>query len=352
MRSRGRIQTRLPGTGAWGAEPQVVEVNLCLMSIDARWLEKPDLINMNHSRDDHPLHAAINARLAEIAAALPTPPFWYEAWTRLGSQATDRERLTVYRAVRDAGSVPEEAGFFLVAWMLDVLTDERAEEGLREIEERLKAVREKYGLEADTSADAEDVPNEYREAMQQSHEAWDALYVATLEEHDEHDMARLFLEDEEEFDERYETGRQFFHGPEDDDATEDDDWLNSLLEEVGSCMEPDSPMGPLGLRYREEEGFWEVWLYPTPVELVGGKHDGEVVVPGFSLDLEQLRECFDSVVSCHWNALGLNYPEGPHVAIEGVFQGREVYLQVLAYEPEGEEPGLKLDATRRRPRSE
>jgi hypothetical protein len=42
----------------------------------------------------------------------------------------------------------------------------------------------------------------------------------------------------------------------------------------------------------------------------------------------------------------------PHVAIEGVVQGREVYLQVLAYAPEGEEPGLKLDATRQRRRHE
>jgi hypothetical protein len=111
-------------------------------------------------------------------------------------------------------------------------------------------------------------------------------------------------------------------------------------------------MGPLGLRYREEEGFWEVWIYPTPVELVGGRHDGEVVVPGFSLDLEQLHECFESVVAFHWNALGLNYSEGPHVAIEGIFQGCEVYLQVLAYAPEGEEPGLKLDARPRRRRDE
>jgi hypothetical protein len=41
--------------------------------------------------------------------------------------------------------------------------------------------------------------------------------------------------------------------------------------------------------------------------------------------------------------------EGPHVAIEGAFQGREGYLQVLARAPEDEEPGLKVD-TRRRPR--
>ena len=298
--------------------------------------------------NDHPLHAGINSKLAEIAAASPTPLPWYEAWTHLAPKSTDTERLAVYRAVRDAGSVPEEAGFFLVAWMLDVLTDERAEDGLRETDERLEAVRQKYGLEEDASADSDNVPDEYREAMQQSHDAWDALYAQTLEEFGEHDLARLFREDDVQFDEKYEAGRQFFHGPDDDDAMEDDDWLNTLLEEIGGCMEADSPMGPLGLRYREEEGFWEVWLYPTPVELVGGRHDGEVVVPGFSLDLEQLCDCFESVVEFHWNALGLNYPEGPHVSVEGVFHGREIYLQVLAYAPEGEEPGLKLDATRRR----
>jgi len=111
-------------------------------------------------------------------------------------------------------------------------------------------------------------------------------------------------------------------------------------------------MGPLGLRYWEEEGFWEIWVYPTPVELVGGAHDGEVVVPGFRLDLEQLRQEFESVAEFGWNSLGLNWPEGPHVYVEGVFQGHEVYLQVLAYAPEDEAPGLKLDATHRRRRRE
>jgi hypothetical protein len=96
--------------------------------------------------DDHPLHAGIHAKLAEVAAALPTLPPWYEAWARLGPGPTGGERLAVYRAVRGAGSVPENAGFFLVAWVLDVLTDERAEAGLREADERLGTIRQKYGL--------------------------------------------------------------------------------------------------------------------------------------------------------------------------------------------------------------
>jgi hypothetical protein len=297
-------------------------------------------------KDDHPLHAAINAKLAEIAGACPTPPPWYEAWARLEPQSTDQERLAVYRAVRAAGSVPIEASFFLIAWMLDVLTDERAEEGLREVEERLDALRQKYGLEEDAPADADDAPAEYREAMQQAHDAWTALYAASLEEFGEHDMARLFREDAAEFDERYEVGRQFFHGADDD--SDDEDWLDELYEAVVGCVEADSPMGPLGIRCWEEEGFWEVWIYPTPVELVGGRHDGEVVVPGIRLDLDALREAFDSVTAFGWNTLGINWPQGPHVSVEGVFQGREVWLQILAYAPEDEEPGLKVDSTRRR----
>jgi len=245
--------------------------------------------------------------------------------------------------------VPEDAGFFLIARLLDVMTDARAEEGLQESRERLEAIRQKYGLEEDTPGDADDAPADYREALRQAHDAWDTLYVQTLREFCEHEMARLFQTDSEQFERLHEAGRQFFHGTEDeDDATEDDDWLAELYAALVGCVEADSPMGPMGLRSWEEEGFWEVWVYPTPVELVGGRHDGEVVVPGFSFDLQQLREVFESVAAFGWNALGLNGPQGPHVYVEGVFQGREVYVQVLAYAPEDEDPGLKVDATRRR----
>jgi hypothetical protein len=300
----------------------------------------------------NPLYAAIDAKLAEIAAANPTPHSWHGALSRLGSQSSKSERLGVYRAVRVAGSVPVEAGFFLIAWIVDLLTDDRAEEGLREEERLLELIRQKYGLEEDVSVNSEDVPAEYREAMQEMHKAWDKLYVGTLEECGEQEMAKLFHTDREQYDRLYEIGRQFFHGTEEEEGLADTAWLDRLLEVVAACIEAESPMGPLGLRYREEGGFWEVWIFPTPVELVGGAHDGAVVVPGITLDLEEFQAAFDKVEAFVWNALGLNYPEGPHIAIEGVFLGREVYLQVSARAPEDEEPGLKVDASRRPRRPE
>ena len=302
--------------------------------------------------DKNPFFAAADATLAGLATALPPPP-WANAWARLGPTSALEDRLAVYRAVRAAGSVPADAGFFLVARVADLLTDDRAADGLRETEEALEEVRQTYGLDEDAAADGDDVPAAYRAAMQRCHDAWDALYAVTLDSVGEPDLARLFREHPEEFDRRYEAGRQYFHGPGDDDAAGGDAWLGLLLDDVAACIEADSPMGPLGLRSREAEGLWDVCVYPTPVELVGGAHDGAVVTPGFRLDLEQLRAAFDAVTAFDWNALGLTRPEGPHVAVEGVFRGREVFLQVLAYAPDDEEPGLKFDATsRRRPPEE
>lgn len=78
------------------------------------------------------------------------------------------------------------------------------------------------------------------------------------------------------------------------------------------------------------------------MELVGGAEDGEIVAPGFSLDLEELRTEFDQITGCCWQSLGYPRGEGPHVSIEGLYQGHEVLVQVLAYAPEDEEPAAKL----------
>jgi len=216
--------------------------------------------------------------------------------------------------------VPEDAAFFLISWQIDAITLLAAEEALQPYEERVEILRKKHGLDEDEPPAPGEGPPDYEEAQSQLYDAWDALYAAKLEELGEADMARLFRDDQEEFERCSEAGRQFFHGST-NEADEEPDWLDQLLAAVSACVEAQSPMGPLGMRYREEEGFWEVWVYPTPVELVGGRHDGRIVVPGFTLDLEQLRAAFDSVAAFGWNSLGLNSDEGPCVSIEGHFQG-------------------------------
>lgn len=295
------------------------------------------------SKDNNPYHAAINDRLGCVIAVAATPPPWTKAWARLGPESTDEERLAVYRAVRDAASVPEEAAFYLVSWQIDAMALRHASKALRELETRIDAIKQAHGLTDDEGWPPGAGPPEYEAAQRQLHEAWDALYATTLDDLGEHEMARLFRTDRQRFEQLSEAGRRFFHGSRAEVDVEATDWLKPLLDAVSACVDPDSPMGPLGARAWEEDGIWDVWIYPTPVELVGGSEDGLMVAPGFALNLEQLRSAFDSIADFGWEALGLICDEGPHIYIQGLYQGHTIVLQVLAEAPENEEPGLKFD---------
>jgi hypothetical protein len=295
-------------------------------------------------KDSLPPYSTINAKLAEIVAAASTPPPWYEAWRSLGPESTDDDRLAVYQAVRDAGSLPTEAGFHLVAWQTDLITAEVAQEDLRHLDGQLESIRTAHGLgELDRWPEGKE-PDDYREANAQYIAAYDDLFVRLLKQHDEHELARLFRQDRAEFDRRREAGRVFFHGPR-DDGDRLPDWLKILVDLVVDCIEVESPAGPLGVRWGRDDDFWEVTIYPTPVELVGGAVDGEVVTPGFTLDLERLRTAFTRLDAFGWNALGLGQ-DGPCIQLEGDFMARQLFLRVLAQAPQDEAPGAKLSMRR------
>jgi hypothetical protein len=128
------------------------------------------------------------------------------------------------------------------------------------------------------------------------------------------------------------------------------EWLNSLVDDVFNCIEAHNPMGPLEYRYRNEEDYWKIVIYPTPVELKGGIVEGTVVSPGFSLDVQQLIDVFDQVDEMNWRSQGFgpwDY-DGPHISMGGIYQKHNIWLQVLAEAPADTKPGMKLDTTGKR----
>jgi hypothetical protein len=233
---------------------------------------------------------------------------------------------------------------YLVSYHIDMMAGLDAEIALRPFEERLQAIRRAYGLGPDDVWSPGKAPAEYETVERQLLDAWDEIYVRKLAECGERAMAALFVFDREAFEQGSLRGGEFFFGPADPEA-----WLDDLVEAVAGNMEALSAPGPLGLRHRQEDGLWVVEIYPKSVEVVGGADDGEVVAPAFSLDLEGLWSVFERVDAFSWQSLGYPLGEGPHVSIEGVYQGHEVYVQILAYAPEDEEPGMKLHTGRRDP---
>jgi hypothetical protein len=285
---------------------------------------------------------AIDAKLSALFECQSERPGWYEAWWRLTSESTVEETLSLCQAIRDSAVLPEDAGFHLVCFQVDLIAERLADTALREIELRLDAIRIAHGLTEDEDWSLAEAPAEYRAVSEEYKRASDDLFIRVLEAHGEHAMATLFRNDKDAFDRRNEAGREYFHGPFRSGKADAAEWLDSLLDEVAGCICAESPMANLSLLYRKDEGCWEVDIFPEAVELVGGKDDGAVVNPLFSIDLDGFRSLFEQVVDFGWNALGSYDADGPYVWLEGQHQGRTVFLRILAEDPRDDRPGAKL----------
>lgn len=127
-------------------------------------------------------------------------------------------------------------------------------------------------------------------------------------------------------------------------------WMEPLIEVVASKVTVHGPVGELGLRYRPVEEKWELLLYPLPVEMIGGAHDGGLAAPGFNLDLQGLWCAFSRVRAFDWDAHGTaaENDDGPLVSVEGEFAGRQVCLRLLAYAPPDVNAIRKVDGSGRR----
>ena len=126
-------------------------------------------------------------------------------------------------------------------------------------------------------------------------------------------------------------------------------WMESIIDVVANCMEPHGELA-LGYRWRNEDDYWEIWVYPTPAELVGGAADGTVVSPGFSLDVQGVSTSFEELEAVQWRAqpFGPHDQDGEHLSFEGVYDGHDVWLLVLSQAPDDEEPGFRVDLTRKK----
>lgn len=292
--------------------------------------------------------SSIDATLAEVIETLPARPPWYERWQGLEPHSTETERLAVYQEIRDSQVLSADAGFHLIAWQVDALASKHAETALRALGERLEALESTLGSSEDDEVEEEGEANsgstseEHERVLDEYHRAWAEIFTAQLDKHGEHEIAALFRTDRDEFDRRNESGRQFFQRPREVLEDRDASWLDSLIEAIGASLAADNLMGPLGILYGEKDGYWEVDIYPTPVELIGGAEDGAVVSPAFSLDLESVRAAFEQVEDFGWTTIGWPDGNGPFVWIKGSYQGHELLLRILAQAPEGEEPGSKL----------
>lgn len=113
-------------------------------------------------------------------------------------------------------------------------------------------------------------------------------------------------------------------------------WLRDFVNSISKEVAPFGRTSPLNCHYVQEDGVWEVSVFFEPIEVWGGPEDGSVKQIPFGVKISKLLDLFQSVSSCSWQTSQLDAEDdlGAHLAIEGIYKGRSIWLRILAEVPQ------------------
>lgn len=125
-------------------------------------------------------------------------------------------------------------------------------------------------------------------------------------------------------------------------------WLRWFVNDVVRGIMHREDSAPVGCHfyYDEENTTWEVTLFVSRSEVLGGAWDGKVVPAGLEVDIVKVSAAFDRPPAIFWQAERV-LPEdelGPHLSFEGHSHNNQVWLRVLQTAPSWAGVGRLLHA--------
>lgn len=129
-------------------------------------------------------------------------------------------------------------------------------------------------------------------------------------------------------------------------------WIAELADRVAAGIQGFELLSPLACHIHHNDALdqWELSLFPSATEIVGGRYDGLRTTSRFALDLATVYDAFDTISAFHWQAQRISDDDdlGPHVSIEGTVGDHLVWVRVLATPPARFEPGRSLNTAENR----
>src|SRR5579863_6023147 len=112
-------------------------------------------------------------------------------------------------------------------------------------------------------------------------------------------------------------------------------WLHEFADAVAVLMNPVDMLAPVGCHFCHSDGTWEITLFVSATQVVGGKNDGVLRPSRFNVDVQAVTALFSEVRKISWQPLSLPPDDelGPHLAIEGSCGKYSVCLRILARAP-------------------
>ena len=114
-------------------------------------------------------------------------------------------------------------------------------------------------------------------------------------------------------------------------------WLEALVDDITPRFRSYEPVGPIGCHFffDPEDEQWEITMFVSRTEVMGGPTDGRITESRFFFDLLGLENLLDSVETISWQAQWILPDDeiGPHLSIGGIYDGHRVWLRLPASEP-------------------
>ena len=121
------------------------------------------------------------------------------------------------------------------------------------------------------------------------------------------------------------------------------EWLSRFVDVVTANIHAHNLLSPLGCHFQRVNHVWEITLFASHTEVIGGQFDGSIRHSPFGVNVKQLLEVFTSVESISWQTdLIDQYDElGAHLSIEGVHENEPIWLRITAKAPDRFSPGRR-----------
>lgn len=138
-------------------------------------------------------------------------------------------------------------------------------------------------------------------------------------------------------------------------------FFDILLESCKSAVIPHSFMGPLEYQWfaphATEHGRYEINIFPTSSELVGGPNDGLDVVPLYHVNVNRFLSSIDNFI-IEWHPfadtnVGDGAMDGSSLRVTGELETHPVLINFYCFPPEDAEPAYytNKDITKHWPRN-
>lgn len=121
------------------------------------------------------------------------------------------------------------------------------------------------------------------------------------------------------------------------------DWLSLFANAVSQNIHSHDVLSPLGCHFHQANDVWEVTIFASRTEIVGGPEDGRSSHSRFNVDVKAVVDLFSRIEAVTWQThpMGEFDELGSHFSVEGEHAGQQVCLRITAIPPE------RFDAGRR-----